>query len=321
MQEEMQKTKEEIGCRQKGRTESESYGGAQTYMGIVDDNLVEVQSGKDDLLERILSPDNLRKAYKQVVGNKGAGGVDKMGTSELLPYLNLHLSELIEKIKSGKYKPTAVRRVEIPKDNGKKRQLGIPTVVDRFIQQAISQVLSEEYEPLFSDNSFGFRPNRSAHDAIKRVQHYAEEGYRYCVDLDLERFFDTVNHSKLIQVLSERIKDGRVVSLIHKYLNAGVMVRHKYEETTEGVPQGGPLSPILSNIILNELDKELERRGHPFVRYADDCIVLVKILRATERVRDSIATYVEKKLFLKVNKEKTVMGTLSGKKFLGYSFY
>ena len=321
MREEMQKTNEKIGCRQKGRTESESYGGAQTYMGIVDDNLVEVQLGKDDLLERILSPDNLRKAYKQVVGNKGAGGVDEMGTSELLPYLNLHLCELIEKIKSGKYKPTAVRRVEIPKDNGKKRQLGIPTVVDRFIQQAISQVLSEEYEPLFSDNSFGFRPNRSPHDAIKRVRQYAEDGNRYCVDLDLERFFDTVNHSKLIQVLSETIKDGRVVSLIHKYLNAGVMVRHKYEETTEGVPQGGPLSPILSNIILNELDNELERRGHPFVRYADDCIVLVKSLRATERVRDSIANYVEKKLFLKVNKEKTVMGTLSGKKFLGYSFY
>ncbi len=321
MQEEMQNTKEENGCRQKGRTESESNGGAQTYIGIVDDNLVEVQSGKDDLLERILSPDNLQEAYKQVVGNKGAGGVDKMGTSELLPYLNLHLGELIETIKSGKYKPTAVRRVEIPKENGKKRQLGIPTVVDRFIQQAISQALSEEYEPLFSDNSFGFRPNRSTHDAIKRVQQYAEEGYRYCVDLDLERFFDTVNHSKLIQVLSETIKDGRVVSLIHKYLNAGVMVRHKYEETTEGVPQGGPLSPILSNIILNELDKELERRGHPFVRYADDCIVLVKSLRATERVRDSIATFVEKKLFLKVNKEKTVLGTLSGKKFLGYSFY
>ena len=290
-------------------------------MGIVDDNLVEVQLGKDDLLERILSPTNLHRAYKQVVGNKGAGGVDKMGTSELLPYLNLHLGELIEKIRSGEYKPTAVRRVEIPKDNGRKRQLGIPTVVDRFIQQAISQVLSEEYEPLFSDNSFGFRPNRGAHDAIKRVQSYAEEGYRYCVDLDLERFFDTVNHSKLIQVLSERIKDGRVVSLIHKYLNAGVMVSHKYEETTEGVPQGGPLSPILSNIMLNELDKELERRGHPYVRYADDCIVLVKSLRATERVRDSIATFVEKKLFLKVNKEKTVLGTLSGKKFLGYSFY
>ena len=321
MQEGMQKTKENIDCRQKGRTESESKGGAQAYIGIVDDNLVEVQSGEDDLLERILSPDNLHRAYRQVVGNKGAGGVDKMGTSELLPYLNLHLGELIETIKSGRYKPTAVRRVEIPKDNGKKRQLGIPTVVDRFIQQAISQVLSEEYEPLFSDNSFGFRPNRSTHDAIKRVQQYAEEGYRYCVDLDLERFFDTVNHSKLIQVLSERIKDGRVVSLIHKYLNAGVMVRHKYEETAEGVPQGGPLSPILSNIMLNELDKELMRRGHPFVRYADDCIVLVKSLRATERVRDSIANFVEKKLFLKVNKEKTELGTLSGKKFLGYTFY
>ena len=321
MQEGMQKTSENVGCRQKCRTESESYGGAQTYIGIVDDSLVEVQLGKDDLLERILSPDNLRKAYKQVVGNKGAGGVDKMGTSELLPYLNLHLSELIEKIKSGKYKPTAVRRVEIAKDNGKKRQLGIPTVVDRFIQQAISQVLMEEYEPLFSANSFGFRPNRSAHDAIKEVQRYAEEGYRYCVGLDLERFFDTVNHSKLIQVLSETIKDGRVVSLIHKYLNAGIMVRHKYEESIEGVPQGGPLSPILSNILLNELDKELERRGHPFVRYADDCIVLVKSLRATERVRDSIANYVEKELFLKVNKEKTVLGTLAGKKFLGYSFY
>ena len=317
----MQKTSENVGCRQKCRTESESYGGAQTYIGIVDDSLVEVQLGKDDLLERILCPDNLRKAYKQVVGNKGAGGVDKMETSELFPYLNLHLSELIEKIKSGKYKPTAVRRVEIAKDNGKKRQLGIPTVVDRFIQQAISQVLMEEYEPLFSDNSFGFRPNRSAHDAIKEVQRYAEEGYRYCVGLDLERFFDTVNHSKLIQVLSETIKDGRVVSLIHKYLNAGIMVRHKYEESIEGVPQGGPLSPILSNILLNELDKELERRGHPFVRYADDCIVLVKSLRATERVRDSIASYVEKELFLKVNKEKTVMGTLAGKKFLGYSFY
>lgn len=317
----MQKTEGNNDCGQKGRTESETYGGVQTYMGIEDDNLVEVQLGKEDLLERIFGPDNLQKAYKQVVGNKGAGGVDKMGTSELLPYLNLHLGELIEKIRSGKYRPTAVRRVEIPKGNGKKRQLGIPTVVDRFIQQAISQVLTEEYEPKFSDNSFGFRPNRSAHDAIKRVRQYAEEGYRYCVDLDLERFFDTVNHSKLIQVLSETIKDGRVVSLIHKYLNAGVMVKHKYEETTEGVPQGGPLSPILSNIILNELDKELEHRGHPFVRYADDCIVLVKSLRATERVRDSISNYVEKKLFLQVNKEKTVMGTLAGKKFLGYTFY
>lgn len=194
--------------------------------------------------------------------------------------------------------------------------------IDPTINISLRKMFGRSHrKPLFSDNSFGFRPNRSAHDAIKEVQRYAEEGYRYCVGLDLERFFDTVNHSKLIQVLSETIKDGRVVSLIHKYLNAGTMVRHKYEESIEGVPQGGPLSPILSNILLNELDKELERRGHPFVRYADDCIVLVKSLRATERVRDSIANYVEKELFLKVNKEKTVMGTLAGKKFLGYSFY
>lgn len=179
----------------------------------------------------------------------------------------------------------------------------------------------ELYERQFSDNSFGFRPNRSTHDALRKVQCYAEEGYRYCVDLDLERFFDTVNHSKLIEVISRRIKDGRVVSLIPRYLNAGVMVRHKFEASSEGVPQGGPLSPVLSNIFLNEMDKELERRGHRFVRYADDCIILIKSKRATERVRDSISHFVEKKLFLKVNKEKTVMGALRGMKFLGYTFY
>ncbi len=166
--------------------------------------------------------------------------------------------------------------------------LGIPTVVDRFVQQAISQVLIRLYEPQFSDNSFGFRPHRSAHDALQRVQEYANQGYRYCIGLDLEKFFDKVNHSKLIEVLSRTVKDGRVVSLIHKYLNAGVLVSHKYEETPDGVPQGGPLSPVLSNILLNELDKELERRGYRFVRYADDCLILCKSLRAAERVRDSI---------------------------------
>lgn len=244
-----------------------------------------------------------------------------METSELLPYLNLHKDELLAKLMSGKYRPSPVRRVEIPKDNGRMRQLGIPIVVDRFIQQAISQILIPIYEPQFSDNSFGFRPKRSAHDALERVRKYADGGNRYCVGLDLERFFDTVNHSKLIEVISRTIKDGRVVSLIHKYLNAGVMVRHKYEESKEGVPQGGPLSPILSNILLNELDKELDHRGHPFVRYADDCLIMVKSKRATERVRDSVSDFVERKLFLKVNKEKTVIGALSGKKYLGYSFY
>lgn len=322
MEELMQKTLDESeGCHQKDRTESESYGGAQTFIGIVDEKLVEVHVDTSNLLEYILSCENLNRAYRQVVSNKGAGGVDKMETSELLPYLKLHKDELLKRLLDGKYRPCPVRRVDIPKDNGTMRQLGIPTVVDRFIQQAVSQVLVQIYEPVFSSNSFGFRPNRSAHDALRKVQEYADDGYRYCVDLDLERFFDTVNHSKLIEVLSRRIKDGKVVSLIHHYLNAGVMVRHKYEESIEGVPQGGPLSPVLSNILLNEMDKELENRGHRFVRYADDCLILVRSRRATERVRESIAHFVEKKLFLKVNKEKTVMGALSGMKFLGYTFY
>lgn len=317
----MQQTTLNVGCPQKSMTASERYEGAQTFMWIEDEKLVEVQIGTHNLLELILSPANLSDAYRQVVSNKGAGGVDHMGTSELLPYLHLHQDELIGRILCGKYRPTPVRRVEIPKGNGKLRELGVPTVVDRFIQQAISQVLTPIYECQFSDNSFGFRPNRSSHDALKRVQSYADSGYRYCIDLDLERFFDTVNHSKLIEILSRTIHDGRVVSLIHHYLNAGVMIGHKFEDSQGGVPQGGPLSPILSNILLNELDKELERRGHPFVRYADDCLILVKSRRATERVRDSISSFVEKQLFLKVNQDKTELGALSGKKYLGYSFY
>lgn len=320
MKEEMQNINEK-NCSQRDRTASEEYVGVQTFMEIDDDELVEVQLEEDNLLYLILSPANLNAAYRQVVRKGGVGGVDKMGTSELLPYLKLHKEELLGKIRVGKYRPNPVRRVEIPKDNGKTRPLGIPTVVDRFVQQAISQVLIPFYEPQFSDNSFGFRPHRSAHDALHRVQEYADQGYRYCIGLDLEKFFDTVNHSKLIEVVSRTVKDGRVVSLIHKYLNAGVVVSHKYEETTAGVPHGGPLSPILSNILLNELDKELERRGHPYVRYADDCLILVKSLRATERVRDSISEFIETKLFLKVNKEKTEVGALAGKRYLGYSFY
>lgn len=310
-----------MNCPQRNMTESEKYVGVQTFMEIKDEELVEVQLAENNLLEFILNSANLNAAYRQVVVNGGTGGVDKMGTSELLPYLNLYQDKLLSNIRNGKYRPTPVRRVEIPKENGNTRPLGIPTVVDRFVQQAISQVLIRLYEPQFSDNSFGFRPHRSAHDALQRVQEYANQGYRYCIGLDLEKFFDTVNHSKLIEVLSRTVKDGRVVSLIHKYLNAGVIVSHKYEETPDGVPQGGPLSPILSNILLNELDKELERRGHRFVRYADDCLILCKSLRATERVRDSISTFIEKRLFLKVNKEKTEVGSIVGKKYLGYSFY
>lgn len=320
MEELMQKI-ETTNCPRRDRTASEEQEGVQTFMEIKDEELVEVQLRGNNLLELILSPGNLNAAYRQVVRNGGAGGVDNMETSELLPYLKLHKDELMEKLRNGKYRPNPVRRVEIPKDNGKTRPLGIPTVVDRFVQQAISQILIPLYEPQFSDNSFGFRPHRSAHEALRRVQEYADQGYRYCIGLDLEKFFDKVNHSKLIEVLSRTVKDGRVVSLIHKYLNAGVVVSQKYEETNEGVPQGGPLSPILSNILLNELDKELERRGHPFVRYADDCLILVKSLRATERVRDSISEFIEKKLFLKVNKEKTEVGSIVGKKYLGHTFY
>ena len=317
--EEKQKTRD--SCLQKDRSETEGYAGAQTKIGMVENELVEVQLTPTRMLEYILTPDNLNRAYRQVKANKGSCGNDGMGVEELLPYLREHKEELVSKLERGRYKPRPVRRVEIPKENGKTRPLGIPTVVDRFVQQAVAQVLTIVYEPLFSDDSFGFRPGRSAHDALRRVQKYADEGYRYCVDLDLASYFDTVNHSKLIQVLSERVKDGRVVSLVNKYLNAGVQIGSRFEETPTGVPQGGPLSPILGNIMLNELDKELEHRGLKFVRYADDCLILVRTPRAAERVKESISRYIESKLYLKVNDEKTTTGELRGKKFLGYSFY
>ena len=319
MKEERQKTQE--SCPQNDSAERESYEGAQTLIGMVGDDLVEVQLTSGRMLEYILTPDNLNRAYIQVKANKGSGGIDKMDVEHLLPYLRSHKMEIVESLLDGKYRPNPVRRVEIPKDGGKTRQLGIPTVVDRVIQQAIAQVLGLVYEPKFSDGSYGFRPGKSAHQALQRAQEIINDGYKYCIDLDLEKFFDTVNQSKLVQLLSDTIKDGRVVSLIHKYLRAGVMIGHKFEETEQGVPQGGPLSPILSNIMLNELDRELERRGLPFVRYADDCIIFCKSPRAAERVCESISRYIEKKLFLKVNREKTHVGSVNGQKYLGYSFY
>ena len=315
------KQKTEESFLQRDRSETEGYAGARTSIGMVANEFVEVQLSSTRMLEYILTPDNLNRAYKQVVGNRGSGGIDSMEVEELLPWLHDHKDELVSKLERGRYRPDPVRRVEIPKENGKVRPLGIPTVVDRFVQQAIAQVLTVVYEPQFSDDSFGFRPGRSAHDALRRVQEYADAGYRYCVDLDLASYFDSVNHSKLIQVLSETVKDGRVVSLIHKYLNAGVQIGERFEETPSGVPQGGPLSPLLGNIMLNELDKELGRHGLKFVRYADDCLILVRTPRAAERVKASISRYIEEKLLLKVNEEKTVTGSLKGKKFLGYSFY
>lgn len=303
------------------RTASDDTQGVQTYIGIVENHLTEVLITQDNLLEQILSPSNMDRAYKRVVSNNGSGGIDGMQTSDLLSWLHLHQDELKEQLSQGRYKPNPVRRVEIPKEGGKIRQLGIPTVVDRFVQQSITQVLSPIYEREFSCTSYGFRPNRSCHDALKQSLVYANEGYRYVIDLDLEKFFDTVNHSRLIQLLGTRIKDGRVISLIHKYLTAGVQTVERYESSKDGVPQGGPLSPLLSNIMLNELDKELENRDHPFVRYADDCLIFCKSRRAAERTKDSIIRFIEEVLYLRVNREKTKIGHISGMKFLGYSFY
>ena len=286
---------------QKDSTECESDEGVQTFMDMTENNLKEVQFERGNLLEFILSPDNLNRAYLQVKRNHGSVGVDGLSTEELGGYLKEHKDELIASLKSGRYR--------------------IPTVVDRVIQQAISQILSPIYERQFSDNSFGFRPHRSCHQALKRAQEYITQGYKYCVSLDLERFFDTVNHSMLIRILSRTLRDGRIISLIHKYLTAGVMVKRSYEESVEGVPQGGPLSPLLANIMLNELDKELARRGHKFVRYADDCMILCRSKRAAERVRENISTFIESRLHLKVNREKTEVSYVGKVKYLGYSFY
>lgn len=302
------------------RVEPKGMTGLQTSMGIIENGLTEFTRPKDGLLEFILSPANLNAAYKKVKGNKGSGGIDGMSTEDLLPYLNEHGSELVASLREGTYKPNPVRRVEIPKANGKKRGLGIPTVVDRVVQQAISQVLEVLYEPQFSEMSYGFRPHRGAHKALLKCGEYIEQGYVFTVDMDLEKFFDTVSHSKLIEVLSRTVKDGRVVSLIHRYLNAGVINRGKYEPSQLGVPQGGPLSPMLSNIMLNELDKELERRGHKFVRYADDLVIFCKSRKAAQRTYEHIVPFIENKLFLKVNKEKTKVAYMRDIKFLSYAF-
>jgi Retron-type reverse transcriptase len=309
------------GSTQKASAEHEGYAGVHIPVKITETDSTNANESGDRLLERIVSRDNLNEAFRRVKANKGSHGIDGMGVDGLLPYLKENGETLRQSILEGKYRPNPVRRVEIPKENGKKRNLGIPTVVDRVIQQAIAQVLTPIYEKQFSENSFGFRPRRSAHQAIRRSQANIQDGYKYVVDMDLEKYFDTVNQSKLIEVLSRTIKDGRVISLIHKYLRAGVVVRHKFEETEIGVPQGGNLSPILSNIMLNELDKELERRGHRFVRYADDLLIFCKSRKSAERTLKNILPFIEKRLFLKVNREKTVVDEAWKVKFLGFSFY
>ena len=302
--------------------EQKEYAEVSAHQRIAENNDIITDFQTDNLMEQILHKDNLNKAYKKVKSNKGAGGVDGMSVDELLGFLRENQKQLIQKIKDGKYKPNPVRRVEIPKETkGEFRKLGVPTVVDRVFQQAITQVLSPIYEKQFSENSFGFRPNRSAHDALKQCQRNVNDGYVYVVDMDLEKFFDTVSQSKLIEVLSRTIKDGRVISLIHKYLNAGVISKGMFEKTEVGMPQGGPLSPLLSNIMLNELDKELTRRGHRFVRYADDCMIFGKSRKSAERTLNNIMPYIEGKLFLKVNRTKSCVAHISKVKYLGYSFY
>ena len=302
--------------------EQKEYAEVFAHQRITENNDIITDFQTDNLMEQILHKDNLNKAYKKVKSNKGAGGIDGMSVEELLGYLRNNQEQLIQKLKDGKYKPNPVRRVEIPKETkGEFRKLGVPTVVDRVFQQAITQVLSPIYEKQFSENSFGFRPDRGAHDALKQCQTNVNDGYVYVVDMDLEKFFDTVCQSKLIEVLSRTIKDGRVISLIHKYLNAGVISRGIFEKTEVGMPQGGPLSPLLSNIILNELDKELTRRGHRFVRYADDCMIFCKSRKSAERTLNNIVPYIEGKLFLKVNRTKTCVAHISRVKYLGYSFY
>ena len=264
---------------------------------------------------------NLNQAFKRVKSNKGSHGIDGMKVDELLQYLKENGDSLRQSVLEGSYKPNPVRRVEIPKSDGKKRPLGIPTAVDRVIQQAIAQVLSPIFEERFSENSYRFRPNKSAHQAILKCKEYMDNGYRWAVDIDLEKYFDTVNHDKLIGLVYKEVKDIRVISLIRRYLQAGVMINNTLSVTEHGVPQGGNLSPLLSNIMLNELDVELEKRELNFCRYADDCNIYVKSRKAAERVMISITKFIEEDLRLKVNKEKSKVDRPWKLKYLGFTFY
>ena len=274
-----------------------------------------------ELLEKILDKKNMNEAYKKVCANKGAGGVDGMELKELDGYIRENWDSIKEQIRKRSYKPQPVRRVEIPKPNGGKRGLGIPTVMDRVIQQGIAQVISPMCETKFSDHSYGFRPNRSCEMAIRDMLMFLNEGYEWIVDIDLEKFFDQVPQDKLMSLVHNIIKDGDTETLIRKYLKAGVMIQGRYEKTEEGTPQGGNLSPILSNIMLNELDKELEKRGLRFVRYADDCVIAVRSEASAKRVMHSITDWIERKLGLKVNAEKTHITRPSKLKYLGFGFY
>ena len=274
----------------------------------------------ESLMEEVCERENLRQALKRVRANRGGPGVDGMTVQELLGYLKEHWPALREQLLEGTYKPQPVKRVEIPKAGGGVRLLGIPTVLDRFVQQGVLQVLQQHWDRSFSEHSYGFRPGRSAHQAVARAQRYIAEGHQWVVDIDLEQFFDRVHHDKLLGRLAQRVKDKRVLKLIRAFLNAGVIEQGLVSPTTEGTPQGGPLSPFLSNIVLDELDRELERRGHRFVRYADDCNIYVGSERAGRRVMESITRFITRRLKLKVNQGKSAVARPGERKFLGFSF-
>lgn len=305
--------------------ELETQGKQEVHSGALVLPEVEIENraqiSTNNLLEKILARDNMLIAMKRVISNKGSHGVDGMKYDELRDFVISHWHTIKLKLLEGTYKPSPVRRVEIPKPNGGIRLLGIPTVLDRMIQQAIAQVLTKIYEPTFSNNSYGFRPGRSQHQAIKQSLEYINQGNRWVVDMDLEKFFDKVNHDILIERISRKVYDQRVLNLVRKYLKSGIMLNGVVASNDEGTPQGGPLSPLLSNIMLDEVDKELEKRGHRFCRFADDCNIYVKSRKAGNRVLSSIKKLIEGDLKLKVNNEKSAVDLVSRRKFLGFTFY
>ena len=297
--------------REAGREGTESSGAM---------NGTENPASTNRLMEEVCERENLTAALRQVRANQGSPGVDGMTVVGIKDYLKQHWPAIREQLLNGTYEPKPARRVEIPKPDGGVRKLGIPTVLDRLIQQAAMQVLQRQWDPTFSESSYGFRPGRSAHQAVAQAQQYIAEGHGWCVDLDLEKFFDRVNHDKLMGQIAKRVGDKRLLKLIRAFLNAGVMENGLVSPSVEGTPQGGPLSPLLSNLMLDELDRELERRGHCFVRYADDCNVYVRSERAGQRVMESVTQFITQKLKLKVNEAKSAVARPQERKFLGFSF-
>jgi RNA-directed DNA polymerase len=307
----------DFGANARSETPRVAYEGTET---LVANRAAESPAKTDKLMEEVLQRENLKEALKRVKANQGSAGMDGMTVQQLPRYLVKYWPEHRDQLLSGTYQPQPVKRVEIPKPDGGVRKLGIPTVLDRLVQQALLQVLQRKWDPTFSEHSYGFRPRRSTHQAVAKAQQYIAEGYRVVADLDLEKFFDRVNHDKLMGALAKRITDKRVLKLIRAFLNAGVMEGGLVSPSVEGTPQGGPLSPLLSNVVLDELDRELERRGHRFVRYADDCNIYVRSLRAGQRVMESITQFITQRLKLKVNSEKSAVARPQERKFLGFSF-